>query len=55
MRIENARMKMFDEDGNPIDGYDYSQHYSRGGGHVIAKFEVEFVAPAPPDIDVKLE
>lgn len=43
---------MFDVNGNPIDGYDYSQHYSRGG-EAIAKFEVEFIAPTLPDVDIE--
>ena len=43
---------MFDQDGNPIDGYDYSQHFSKFKGEAVAKFEVEFIVPTEPDIDI---
>lgn len=44
---------MFDADGNPIDGYDYSQHFSTGKAQAIAKFQVEFIAPTLPDVDIE--
>lgn len=40
IKISNVQMKKFDSDGNPIDGYDYSQHFSKGKVDAVAKFEV---------------
>jgi hypothetical protein len=53
MKISGVQMKMFDENGNPVDGYDYSQHYSRVGGHVLARFEVDTIVPTLPDNDLQ--
>lgn len=46
-------MKRFDDDGNPMDGYDYSQHFSNKGGVVIGSYTAATVIPTSPDVDIE--